>query len=128
MNIVFPVPNPELPGEFADTVRALLNGVTESDAIFWPIWGLPELYSSGVVYALEPNHGSGWEEFAHPKQVAARGWGDCDDLVRYRLAELRSGPDKRARAVADWINGDLHVQVRRGNGRLEDPSVILGAR
>ncbi len=48
---------------------------------------LPALYDSGVVYRREPD--DGFEEFADYETVLERGWGDCDDLVCARAAELR---------------------------------------
>jgi hypothetical protein len=48
---------------------------------------LPELYDSGVVYEREPK--DGFEEFADYETVLERGWGDCDDLVCAKAAELR---------------------------------------
>jgi hypothetical protein len=117
-------------------------------------WGLPPLYQAGVVFQYEQDHGSGEEEFATPPDVYARGWGDCDDLVVYRLAELLadelqhqrffSAPEERQRTilrklaagvalqrlpsiVAKWQGESLHVLIRLPNGQTEDPSIILGA-
>lgn len=90
-------------------------------------WRLPPLYQSGVRYQREPDHGSGNEEFALPYQTAARRWGDCDDLCIYRIWELRvSGVLATCNAV--WQENAVHVRVRFPDGRLEDPSIILGAR
>jgi hypothetical protein len=47
---------------------------------------LPDLYQSGVKYHLEPE---GVEEWVDIPCVLERGWGDCDDLAPYRIAELR---------------------------------------
>jgi hypothetical protein len=117
-------------------------------------WDLPPLYESGVRFAYEPDHGSGEEDFAQPPDVYARGWGDCDDLVVYRLSELLAAelqrrrfwaqPEARQRAMlralatgvasgrlasikADWEGDSLHVLVRLPDGSTEDPSIILGA-
>lgn len=91
------------------------------------IWRLPALYSSGIRYAPEPGHGSGVEDFALPNVTFARKNGDCDDLVIYRIWELRvSGEFATCNAI--WQNNAVHVRVRRANGQLEDPSILLGAR
>lgn len=96
---------------------------------------LPPLYSSGVRYQREP-----WrhEEFADVLTVLKRGWGDCDDLVPIRVAELReAGEDAkirmfRRRRRRNASGNTVHVLVRRGpsaefpRGRLEDPSRFLG--
>lgn len=47
----------------------------------------PPLYESGIVYEREPP--DGFEEFADYETMLERGWGDCDDLVCARAAELR---------------------------------------
>lgn len=51
---------------------------------------LPPLYSTDVKFQDEPWQGQGVEEFATPWMVLERKWGDCDDLVIYRGAELVS--------------------------------------
>lgn len=99
----------------------------------------PPLFASGVVFKPEPWAGK-IEEFAHALTVLARGWGDCDDLVAYRVAELRVFGDRLAgtppeKALARIYGRDrkMHAQVRRGdapnvvkNGTIEDPSRLLG--
>jgi len=60
----------------------------------------PALYQSEVEYRSEPWRGftifddeteytvKQIDEFANVRTVFARGWGDCDDLTAWRLAEL----------------------------------------
>ena len=116
----------------ADYIRFIIQGIALGAACEWlgpdgkPRF--PPLYRSGIRYRLEPQHGSGNEEFAPPWLTAARGWGDCDDLVIYRVAELIASGEK-ASCYTMWPEGSkhLHVLVRRGDNRLEDPSIILGA-
>lgn len=112
---------------------------------------LPKLYRSGVRFAPEPNQGK-WEDFADCLTVLKNRWGDCDDLVAYRVAELReSGEDPKASIKVYWrqmrnrktrallFKSDgtpmmvYHAQVRRGNlkskqglGVVEDPARLLG--
>lgn len=94
----------------------------------------PPLYSSGVRFQPEPWAGK-LEEFAHALRVLARGWGDCDDLVCYRVAELRVFGDRLAQSPPEKalprIYGrgkKMHAQVRRGDAArtIEDPSRLLG--
>lgn len=47
---------------------------------------LPHLYASGVQYHVEP---PGLEEWQDVITTLERGWGDCEDLVGYRVADLR---------------------------------------
>ena len=141
-------------GALAWWVKCTLEGYALGCAPQMHEWGLPSLYQSGVVFRYEPNHGDGEEEFAQPPDVFARQWGDCDDLVVYRLAECLAAEldrqnffasdERRQRAllrkmcvgvasgrlpsiVADWRGESLHVLIRFPNGQTEDPSILLGA-
>jgi len=86
---------------------------------------LPPLYKSGVQYRPEPNRGSGVEDFADPWTCYHRKWGDCDDLVIWRLAELIVSGEAVPPPQVVRAGTRMHVLVRRANGRLEDPSKIL---
>jgi hypothetical protein len=86
-----------------------------------------EAIRRGVKWQPEP---PGAERFDHAKKVIGRGWGDCDDLAPYHAASLRvTGEDKRAKAVV-YPTGPhrWHAVVRRGDGRLEDPSQTAGMK
>ena len=88
---------------------------------------LPSLYRSGVRYRAEP---PGSERWADIPTILARGGGDCEDLTAWRVAELRMSGEVGARATSIWQPTPqgllVHVLVRRGDGRLEDPSRLLG--
>lgn len=114
---------------------------------------IPLLYESGVEYDREPWAGK-FEEFADILTVLRRGWGDCDDLAAWRVAELREigeprlglPPEEKADTRIYWRGKcrfhrphvnlrcagclktqlTMHVQVRRADGRIEDPSRLLG--
>lgn len=117
----------ELPyerGPLAAAVREVLQGLARAYAIGLRAAPLPPLYSSGVRYAPEPHAGEADEEFADPWTVYSRGWGDCDDLVPWRCAELLvSGEEATVNCI--WSGDRLHVRVRRADGTLEDPSLDL---
>ena len=98
----------------------------------------PKLYESGVVYRRE-DRSENWLDIPH---VIKAGWGDCEDLVFWRVAELRHQKIKAA-PFAKWrrVNGvyKYHALVRRyapgrdhfgrminSNEWLEDPSRRLG--
>ena len=121
------LPNVQTEKDRANYVRFIIQGIALGAAACGN-HGLPPLYRSGIRYQLEPQHGSGNEDFAPPPLTFARKWGDCDDLVIYRLAELNASGEK-AYCYTTWPEGtqSLHVLVRRANGELEDPSIILGA-
>ena len=80
---------------------------------------IPSLYESGVRYDREPWAGL-FEEFADITTVLDRGWGDCDDLCAWRVAELNEqGEPAHCRIYWRPKNKEtgqlmLHVQVRRG--------------
>jgi hypothetical protein len=95
---------------------------------------IPKLYESGIRYQREP-----WgnvEEFADAITLLKRKWGDCDDLVAYRVAELREAGEHAKIRLYRRKNkrgtNTVHCQVRRApsaqfpKGRIEDPSRFLG--
>ena len=87
----------------------------------------PQLYSSGVRYKRQPMV-AGQERFQPIPRVLRRGNGDCDQLACWRAAELQL-QGELARAIPVRVNPRLmHVVVRRGDGRIEDPSKILGMK
>lgn len=111
----------------AQLVKGVIEGAAYGCVDAFRQWRLPPLFSSGVVFRYEPGHGTGWEMFDLPPIVYARRWGDCDDLVIWRICELAAGGE-RATCRTVFVGEQLHVLVRRTNGQLEDPAVLLGAR
>ncbi len=91
---------------------------------------LPPVYKAGVRYRREKcvdvECSQRFEDWQVPSVVMQLGWGDCEDLAAWRAAELRLQGEK-ARAVPRSVRpGLVHIVVRRGNGKIEDPSRILG--
>ena len=109
---------------FALTVRALLQAAAEGVArevlLGRP---LPSLYASAIRFRPEPDRGTGTEYFDDPWTVLARGYGDCDDLVIWRVGELLASLEP-ATVVCDFRPPRYHVLVRRADRSLEDPSKI----
>lgn len=92
----------------------------------------PPLYQAGVRYQQEPKGHEDWCDIHH---VMRQGWGDCEDLCAWRIAELRqSGVPAKGRLK--WFKAPsrigratmYHVQVYLPEGRIEDPSRQLGMR
>jgi hypothetical protein len=103
----------------------------------------PPLYEAGVRYERE----QGTEEWLDIPSVIDAGWGDCEDLACWRVAELRkqgvrAGPYVRYRLVDGVFHYHALVQlyrpqlVREGGclverlvpAGLDDPSRKLGMR
>ena len=87
----------------------------------------PWLYESGVRYEEEPAGRDDWQDI--PETLLLR-TGDCEDLGCWRLGELRTrGHEYAVPYVRKTLIGSraiYHVAVRRADGRVEDPSKILG--
>lgn len=114
------------PDDFARVARIALEACIAANRLYLRQRGAPPLYESGVVYVRQP----GQEILRDIPQLLERRGGDCDQLVCWRIAELREqGENATVRILFDPSERKLrifHVQVRRQNGDIEDPSVILG--
>ena len=110
-------------------LRCLLDTLTSAN-IEWlkknP--GAPSLYSSGVFYLREPPGREDWQDI--PCTLRRRN-GDCEDLACWRAAELIVRQGIPAFAQFRWRKrnegGTLyHIIVQYPDGRIEDPSKLLG--
>lgn len=119
-----------LPIEPADIEYALnrmLTTLTDLNVDYLRRHPMPSIYQTGVRYIGEE---VGREEWLAAPWVAMRGGADCEDLCAWRVAELRIAGERGARCF--WTRHKspdsilYHIQVRRGNGSIEDPSAILG--
>lgn len=87
----------------------------------------PLLYDSGIVYQREPPGQEDWQTI--PAMLATMN-GDCEDLAAWRVAELQA-EGEHARIITKskrMPSGRtlVHVLVRREDGSIEDPSIMLG--
>lgn len=102
--------------------------------------GAPSLYEARVMYEQEPAGGrpawaqsmDDWRDIAECLEL---GCGQCPDLCAWRIAELRLRGESGARPhfklwegprVGGGTKAVYHVQVMRGDERIEDPSALLG--
>jgi hypothetical protein len=112
----------------AGTYSAALEGLTGvNEVLMRRDPSIPPLYSTGAIWEIRPGDPSE-TKWRYAPDVVTEGWGDCQDLSAYRAAELRvSGVDPAAH-VRVYPTGPnrYHAVVSRGNGSVEDPSVILG--
>jgi len=110
-------------------VRHVLQGLALGcRPLFVGPHALPPLAQTGVRYQFDPEYGSGTERFRLPPAVLASGSGDCNDLCVYEVARRRAHGLKDSISVADYTGtGQMHAQIRRPDGTIEDPSIALGA-
>jgi len=86
----------------------------------------PALYRSGVRYRREPARTEEWRTIPI---VRAQGFGDCEDLAAWRIAELRELgiPAKPCFRYRQEGNKRIyHIMVCLPDGTGEDPSRVLG--
>lgn len=127
MDIRIPLPD-WATGFTANAAAKVLDAMATAYLPYYALHPLPPLRRSGVVFRPEPGHGSGVDEFANPWLVYKRGWGDCDDLVCWRLVELRYRGHDVSATRAEWVGDGVHALVRLANGDTEDISILCGAR
>lgn len=109
----------------ARALRALLGGLVALDRVILRDQELPPLYESGIRYQPEP---PGQERWCRVDEIWRRKYGDCEDLVGARVAELQLRGEAAFQDVKKSGFRRFHALVRRGDGTLEDPSLRLGMR
>lgn len=104
-------------------IHAMLMGLCMAAFAQMRTRRFPALYAAGVRYIPEP---PGQEKWLLPSQVLQLGGGDCEDLVAWRVAELRMMGERATPALKTIKPGLMHCLVRRANRALECPSTRLG--
>lgn len=87
----------------------------------------PMLHRSGVRYRREPRGRENWQSIP---DMLRRGFGDCEDLAAWRIAEIRVHGGHAVPYILSKGNA-YHVKVLRNDGIsrvVEDPSRELGMR
>lgn len=120
-----------------ETIRTLahwLEALTRTDADELAAGGLPHLYEGGIRYKSEvwrdPRSRAvrATERWRDARTVARERVGDCEDLSSYLAACYRLG-GIAARAVPFYVRpGLVHCVTVLPDGRIEDPSAVLGMR
>lgn len=95
--------------------------------------GTPKLYDSKVGYYIPPEGiEDDWQDIPTTLKL---GHGDCEDLACWYAAELQhSGiiavavPELRTKMKAGKPFFDCHIVVLMPDGRIHDPSRVLGMR
>lgn len=112
----------------ADVIGQLVKGVVTANVAYLRRHPrTPHPYKAQVRYRREPR---GREHWKGVKQVLRDGHGDCEDLAAY-LAAWYLVRGRKASIHLTWKKtpggGRLfHVQVRGPDGKIEDPSRVLG--
>ncbi len=113
-----------------EALTEALAGVNENFLLCSP--HTPALYDSGVVYAPPPNVArlQPWRDIPRLLQL---GKGTCMDLAAWRVAEMRirhnAGVAPKVTSTTDQRGRTMyHVVVTDREGRIEDPSAILGMK
>ena len=85
---------------------------------------VPPLYRTNVIYEAET--GEEWKDIYH---ILKDGYGDCEDLACWRIAELQMA-GINARPYIKWRKDKgvwvYHALVWLPGNRIEDPSLALG--
>jgi hypothetical protein len=105
--------------------EAALEGLTALNQQLLGTFEMPPIYDAAVRYRKESR-----DVWRHAMDVARSGWGDCEDLASWRVAELRNSGEDPAAAVHVYRSARrrYHAVVARGDGSIEDPSYILGMK
>lgn len=121
-------------------LNAALRAATLIAAYELGRYRLPPLYQSGVRYRFEPVCDApegparmlpgACERTLSPRQVIAEGrFADCNTLAPWLAAQrIIEGQRCAALAIRSPSIGGWHCIVRHEDGRIEDPSIVLGMR
>lgn len=114
-----------IPARGIGSITAAVAALAALNGLYLRSHSAPLLYASGVEYCepVQASHG-GQDLLTIPKVLKA-GAGSCGDLSAWRIAELHF-EGERAEPIMTRIGNLWHVRVRRGDGRIEDPSALLG--
>lgn len=112
-------------------ITGLMDGLVTANRIWLAAYrDTPALYDSPVLYQAEKQT----EIWCDIPTILEKGFGDCEDLACWRIAELRN-QGINAMPFITWrdnpgkIGGTIyHALVRWPDGRIEDPSRALGMR
>lgn len=119
--------------QLAQLLVPFVDALAQVDAYWLRKNRVPGIYQSGVRYNEKHSTCRGCEDFWWDvPSVISHGYGKCEDLVAWRLAELWRAGVAAQPFVSAHVDRDgrpvYHVRVVYPDGHLEDPSVILGMR
>lgn len=125
---LFADPDPEGIRRGRKTLLWLMQALVEIDVLYLSDYrDTPPLYETDVIYQIESS-----EQWKDVPRIIEDGWGDCEDLACWRIAELRI-KGINARPYIKWqpsprnpVMDRYHAVVKWPDGRIEDPSRSLG--
>jgi len=124
-----------VPWDDAEDLRVVLGALQVIDLHQIRKHGLPPLYSTGVRY--RSLHGAArcrtsapesCERFLSALALLDERFGDCKDFAAYLSAQRMLEGDSAARTLVTPSPIGFHVRTVRGNGAIEDPSIVLGMK
>jgi len=80
-------------------IKPILEALVMVDQLYLFSHHVPDIYQAGVRYQDEP--WQGFEDFAPVPTILKRGWGDCDDLAPWLVAQHRNA-GKKASIRIQW--------------------------
>lgn len=108
-----------------ELLTAALCGLVAVNRVLLRTGGFPRLYESGVRYVREPRGSEDWQTV---ERALKSGRADCEDLACWRAAELQLRGEAARAEVIKSGRAKYHALVRRGDGTIEDPSIVLGMK
>jgi len=116
-----------MPAAGIGSVMAAISALACLNVLYLQTHPTPSLYRSGVVYSEPRLARHGGQDMISIPEVLRAGAGSCGDLTAWRIAELYTHGELGTPVVTRV--GDLwHAKLRRADGSLECPSLILGMR
>lgn len=107
-----------------ECLEALVMGLGALNAVLLRMHPeIPDLYMTGVVYRREPPRVEDWWNVL---QVIKHGFGDCEDLVAWRVGECLVQGIRAKPAIYRSSPRKMHVVLEHDDGTIEDPSAMLG--
>lgn len=102
-------------------LEGLLECLVQINVALMQSRSFPDLYATRVRYKQEPLGEENWRDAAI---VLSSGWGDCEDLAAYRVAELRVKHGLPAKCVFRWKT--FNVQTSTGSRKVKLYHILAG--
>lgn len=102
-------------------LEILLEGLVRVNETLMRSRLFPDLYKTAVRYRQEPIGDENWRDASI---VLESGFGDCEDLAAYRVAELRVKHNMSAQCVFRWKT--LEINTRDGPRRVKLYHILVG--